>query len=266
MNIKAVVKVMNFHALLRVDSSRKKADAYRQLESELSTMIDIIINNKNFILDKKIMTPNPNNPKLYIYFGSDYGFCGSINSTINGELMKNLRTSDAEMDTITVGKKLRKQDDILFHVTRDNFEKIYQGIYEVLEDAVKKLEYSQIFLVYNHYHNMTTIEPVTKCIFPMEIKKSGSKRYAGDFAVEGDAAKMLERLMISYLNYEVKIAFVNSYAAENIIRQNATSQSLKKLDEKEEEQVAEDRKIKNQKSFRKVIDSYMKKKSLGGTR
>lgn len=266
MNIKAVVKVMNFHALLRVDSSRRKADAYRQLERELSTMIDIIINNKNFILDKKIMTPNPNSPELYIYFGSDYGFCGSINSTVNSELMKNLKSTGKAADVITIGKKLRKQEDILFQITRDSFEKVYQGIYEVLEDAVKNLEYSKIYLVYNHYHNMTTIEPVTRCIFPMEIKKSDSNRYAGDFAVEGDAVKMLERLMISYLNYEVKIAFVNSYAAENIIRQNATSQSLKKLDEKEEAQIAEERKNKNQKSFRKVIDSYMKKKSLGGTR
>lgn len=266
MNIKAVVKVMNFHALLRVDSSRRKADAYRQLERELSTMIDIIIHNRNFILDKKIMTPNPDRPELYIYFGSDYGFCGSINSTMNAELAKNLQGINGDADIITVGKKLRKQEEILLQVTRDSFDKVYQGIYEILEDAVKKLEYSRIYLVYNHYHNMTTIEPVKKCIFPMEIKKSESKSYAGDFAVEGDAVKMLERLMISYLNYEVKIAFVNSYAAENIIRQNATSQSLKKLDEKEEEQLTEERKIRNQKSFRKVIDSYMKKKSLGGTR
>ena len=36
MKVKSVVKVMNFHSLLRVDKSRKTADKYRDMEKELT--------------------------------------------------------------------------------------------------------------------------------------------------------------------------------------------------------------------------------------
>ena len=41
MKIESVVKVMNFHALLRVDSSRKKAEKFFEYEKELNDFADI---------------------------------------------------------------------------------------------------------------------------------------------------------------------------------------------------------------------------------
>ena len=38
MNVKAVVKVMNFHALLRVEASSKRALMYQTMEEELAAM------------------------------------------------------------------------------------------------------------------------------------------------------------------------------------------------------------------------------------
>lgn len=45
MRVKPIVKVMNFHALIRVDKARRKADKYMQLEKEASDIIDVIANN-----------------------------------------------------------------------------------------------------------------------------------------------------------------------------------------------------------------------------
>ena len=83
-----------------------------------------------------------------------------------------------------------------------------------------------------------------------------------DFEIEGDAQELLEDMMISCLVYEVRIAAASAYAAENIMRQNATSESLKKLDEMESEATRVERKKKNQAAFRKTIDSFIKQKSL----
>lgn len=261
MNVKAVVKVMNFHALLRVDKSRKLAEKYILLEHELSAMMDIIVNNRNFVLDKRVIKPSSRRPILNIYLGSDFGFCGSINSTVNSQLSK-----DHDCIKITIGKKLHKQEDVLMRFTREDFERQQDVISKLLEQAVYEGEFSKINLIYNHYHNLSTIEYVTKCIFPMDMKRdSDSKKYSGDFVVEGDISELLKKMMISYLMYEVKIAFVNSLASENITRQNATSQSLKKIDEREEDRERTERKVRNQKAFRKIIDSFMKK-DLGGNR
>ena len=43
MKLKNVVKVMNFHSLLRVDKSRKAAKKYAYLDSTVAEMIDNIV-------------------------------------------------------------------------------------------------------------------------------------------------------------------------------------------------------------------------------
>lgn len=68
------------------------------------------------------------------------------------------------------------------------------------------------------------------------------------------------QLISSYVNYELLLALVNSRAAENILRQNATTDSLKKIDEMEEERVMEERREIRGKEFQKVVDNYVKKK------
>ena len=53
MSIRNIVKVMNFHALIRVDNAKRKADKYRMMEEQLYRMMDVIMNNRNLILDKR---------------------------------------------------------------------------------------------------------------------------------------------------------------------------------------------------------------------
>ena len=65
MSIRNIVKVMNFHALIRVDNAKRKADKYRMMEEQLYRMMDVIMNNRNLILDKKVMEPNPNSTMLH---------------------------------------------------------------------------------------------------------------------------------------------------------------------------------------------------------
>ena len=44
------------------------------------------------------------------------------------------------------------------------------------------------------------------------------------------------------------------------MRQNATTESLKKIDEMEEEAQMEERRTRRNKEFQKVVDNYVKKK------
>lgn len=46
MSIRNIVKVMNFHALIRVDNAKRKADKYRMMEEQLYRMMDVIMNNQ----------------------------------------------------------------------------------------------------------------------------------------------------------------------------------------------------------------------------
>ena len=69
-----------------------------------------------------------------------------------------------------------------------------------------------------------------------------------------------------YLSYEIRIATENSYASENVARQMLTKESLRKIDEIEEENLRIERKEKNAKGFKKVIENFIKLKDKEGKR
>lgn len=260
MNIKLVVKAMNFHALLHVESARKKAKKYFYLEQEVSGLIEMIVNNRNFILDKHLLKVKPSKPALNIYIGSDLGFCGSINAQVDSLLV-----ADDASEKIVIGKKLHaNRPNVLLRMTREMFDTNYAAVEEQLERSILELRHSAINVIYNHYYSASDINLYKKQIFPFPIKKQAENQYTEDFVVEGNIQDLLLSLILSYLNYEVKIAAVNSFASENIMRQNATTESLKKIDEWQEEELRELRKFLKQKTFKKVLDGYLKTKGFGG--
>ncbi len=256
MKIKKVVKVMNFHSLLHVDSSRRKAEKYFKSEVELTKMIDKIVYNKNLILDKKTLKINPNKPVLNIYIGNDYGFCGGFNSSINDTIRK-----DKDCYKVVIGKKINNNDNkIILTITKDNFFADFNKIEKIIYESIRDSSYSEINIVYNHYYNANSFAFIKKKLFPVtfEKDKSDNKEYNEDFVVETDVNTMLLNLVTLYLCYEVRIAETNSWAAENVMRQQVTRESLKKIDEIEEENLKEERKVKKHFNFKKIIENLIR--------
>ncbi len=259
MKEKLIVKVMNFHSLIRVDSAKRQATKYMQMEREVSEIIDMIVNNRNFILDKTMFSVDETKPALNIYFGSDYGFCGSINFAVNKKIAE-----DTDGIQVLIGRKLRSpRKDGVIKINREEFSSRYGELEATLHEGLRNNSFSAINVIYYQYNNISSIELTEKKIFPYDIKRHGSDSYKEDYYVEGDMNTILTNLITSFLNYEIKIAAVSSFASENVFRQNSTSESLKKIEEIEAEEMAEVRKEKTQKEFKKVIDSYMKKGTKG---
>lgn len=256
MNIKNVVKVMNFHSLLRVDRSRKTAKTYAYLGDTVSEMIDNIVNNRNIMLDYKFFRVNDNMPVLNIYIGGDMGFCGNLNSSVNRQVME-----DEDAYKIIIGRKIRaRRDDerVLLSITREEFQEDDSQVMGILEEAFLNKKYSKINLIYNHYYNSSELEFLKKQLFPMPKHLHSESDYQEDFAYEGDIETILTQLVLLYLKYSLAIAFEVSSAALNITRQNSTTESLKRIEEREEtlwmKQIREER----EKEFGKVLDNYTK--------
>ncbi len=258
MNVEAVVKVMNFHALLRVENSGRQALMYSTMEEELSAMMQIIQSNQNLRLDKLIKLPDPKLPVLRIYIGSDLGFCGNVNTSVSTVMGK-----DEGAEKVVIGRKLRKPKDVSLFLPREEYEQNFGKIRKYLERAVQKRPWSAVELIYNHYYNVSNVSQITKRIYPIDFESDAAMENVwDDFEIEGDPELLLEDMTISCLVYEVHAAAASAYAAENIMRQNATTESLKKLGEMAEEETRLMRKEKSQSSFRKTIDSFVKQKSL----
>ena len=258
MSIRNVVKVMNFHSLIRVDKAKRQADKYLMMEDQLYAMMEAIVNNRNLILDKKIFRVNEDAPKINIYIGSDFGFCSNYNSQVNDQLHKD-PAGDVK---ILIGKKLRSAglENVWDQIPYSRLEEESGRIQKFLEKQIRTKKCSGINLIYNHYENTTNIYFRKLQIFPISRDKSGKKTHTEDFAIEGDINRIMIRLMETYVYYELMLAVVNSRAAENILRQNATTESLKKIDEIEEEKVMEERREKRNVEFQKVVDTFIKNK------
>ena len=258
MSIRNVVKVMNFHALIRVDNAKRRADKYKMMEDRLMFMMDNILNNRNLILDKKILAVPENAPAINIYIGSDLGFCSNYNS----QMVERLHHDDDSSRKIIIGRKLtgRLTEGADIQVTTAELPHEMPKIREYLERKILNKECSSINIFYNHYENTTTIYSKKLQVYPLKRREQENKAYHADFAIEGDATELLLKMTSSYVYYELLLAIVNSRAAENVMRQNATTESLKKIDEIEEEKVMEARREVRNKEFQKVVDNFVKQK------
>lgn len=259
MSLKNVVKVMNFHSLLRVDRSRKSAKKYSQMEEMVLEMLDNILNNRNVILDIKALQMNPGKPQLVILIGSDLGFCGNLNNLVRRDFQE---ADKGEYRTILIGRKLNmlRDSNTLVYQTREEFNRDHEKILSILSNGLVQKSFSSVRLIYNHYRNTSEVEFVDKVIFPMPKGLLGKEAYHEDFVCEGDMQKLLLKLTGLYLQYEVEIAAQVSVAAENITRQNITTESLKKIDEREEEERWQARRESKDKEFAKVLDNFTKLK------
>lgn len=255
MAIKNVVKVMNFHSLLRVDKARRKTEMYFQTQMELENLIRKVIYNKNLIHDKTIIIPNENGKILNIYIGNDLGFCGDFNQQIN-KAVKN-----DQNDRIIIGKKVsyNKEDKgVILYQDKDEFFEDFTKLENIIYEVVLARTYKEINVIYNQYNNINSFEFKTKKIYPINFEENKDEDYDEDFTAETEVNSLLSNFLALYICYEIKIREMNSYAAENVVRQQITHESLKKIDEIEEANQKIERKKKNKKNFQKLIDNYRK--------
>lgn len=252
MRIKNVVKVMNFHSLLRVDKARKEAEKYRDVGEKITNIIGRIVYNKNMILDKNILMPDKTKPKLNIYIANDYGFCGNFNSLISRQIKQ-----DKDDYKIIIGKKIVYHDDkIILKIEKDLFYQKFNEIEKCIDDALSDLSYSEINLYYNHYNSSTSFDYKKIQLFPIEF--NGEYYEGEDFVKETDVTQMLKSLLSFYICYELRMNECNSRAAENVLRSQITKMALDKIEEKEEEIKNKERKIKTEKSIMKTVENYKK--------
>lgn len=252
MRIKNVVKVMNFHSLLRVDASKRKAESYRNVGEEITKIIKAIIYNKNLVLDKKVITPNASMPKLNIYIANDFGFCGNFNSQIARQIKQ-----DKDDYKIIIGKKITYKDDMtILKIEKDNFYNEFNKIEETIDSAVRNASYSEINLYYNHYNSSTSFEFRKLTLFPVEF--DGTYEEKNDFVIETDITSMLHSLLVFYILYELRMCECISRAAENVLRNQITSVALDKIEEIEIEQENEKRREKKAELVTKTVENFKK--------
>ena len=254
-SVRNIVKVVNFHSLIRVDKARREASKYFSVEKEITRMISAITNNRNLKLDKKMLVENPNGIVLNIYVGNDLGFCGNFNS----QLRKALR-DDKDSYKIVIGKKIFGIEDekIILKVEIENFLNDYQKIDDVISEYIINRKIKEVNVVYNRYQSISEIFFEKRNIFPINLDDvdNNESQFNSDFVIETDVDELIANFIVLYICYQIKVYESNSWASENIMRERITKESLKKIDEREEENTKRVRKEIKGQNFKKQISNY----------
>ena len=256
-SIKNVVKVMNFHSLLRVDKARKKAEKYLSVGEEITKILTEILYNKNLVLDKQILMPDKTKPILDIYIANDYGYCGDFNSSVRRAIMKNI-----DNYKIIIGSKIVYKDDkTVLKLEKDLFNQEFTQIRHYIEKSLLDMSYREINIYYNHYYTSTTFEFKKVNVFPLEFK---GEYYSGvDYTAETNLQNMLKSLVAFYICYQLKMCECISEAAENLNRNQITSMALDKIEEKEEEKRNQYLRKRNEEACFKKVENYKKIIQIG---
>ena len=250
-NIKNVVKVMNFHSLLSVDKAKKKADKFLELEKEIEEFMSIILNNQNLNLDHKLLNAKPNGQIINIYMGNDLGFCGNFNSNIKHEAI-----NDKTSMKIMVGKKIFLNDgNTVLNISKEELYKSFAKLEDIIKPLLEKKEIKEINVIFIRYININNMHLDKTKLFPIEAVK---QKNTSDFVIEADGNMLFTDLILLYIDCKLQIVESNSWASENIQRENLTNESLRKIDEIEEEKLKVSRKEKKAADFKKQLANYRK--------
>lgn len=256
-SIKNVVKVMNFHSLLRVDKARKRAENYLQVGNEITTILSEILYNKNLVLDKQALVPDPNMPILDLYIANDYGYCGDFNSSVRKAILQN-----KDHDKIIIGKKIVYRDDkTVLKIEKDSFSDRFIEIQHYIEKSLLDMAYSEINIYYNRYYTSTTFAFEKIKVFPIEF--NGEYYEGNDFVAETDLQKMLKSLLSFYICYQLKMCECISEAAENLNRNQITRMALDRIEEQEVEKRNVMMRKKNEEACFKNVENYKKIIQIG---
>ena len=256
-SIKNVVKVMNFHSLLRVDKARKRVEKYLTVGNEITKILTEILYNKNLVLDKQALIPDKNKPILDIYIANDYGYCGDFNSSVRRAIMKNV-----DNYKIIIGSKIVYKDNkTVLKMEKDLFNEEFSKLQHYIEKSLIDMSYSEINIYYNHYYTSTTFEFKKVNVFPIEFT---GEYYSGvDFTAETNLQNMLKSLVSFYICYQLKMCECVSEAAENLNRNQITNMALDKIEENEEERRNQYLRKRNEEACFKNVENYKKIIQMG---
>ncbi len=241
---------MNFQTLLKINSAKERAETYQNVGKEITDLLKTIVYNKNLVLDKNILEYDKTKPKLNIYVANDYGFCGDFNASVRHQIKK-----DEDAYKIIIGKKILYHDDkTLLKINKDEFDKRIVDIEKLIDESLRSMSYSEINLYYNHYYSYTQFGFLKLQLFPIEF--DGELYEGTDYVSETNVFDMIKGMISFYVCYQIKMAEAISIASENVLRNQITNMALDRIEEREIEELNEERKEKLQKVILKNVENY----------
>ncbi len=233
--VKSSVQVMNFHSLMKIAEAIDNIERVKDYEAEIMHVIANVFNNRNLILDNRINSSffekTSSERDINFYITSDYGLCGAFNSSVI-KVFENTPRSYRNYMTGKKGiKKLTRKEDVALVMDDLGNIELFTEILDLFFDG----EITGVNIIYNKFITQEKNEFVVQQVLPFNMEAldeiDEQIKQSPDYIIECSFTKLLKDLLTLYLKDKVVIAHLSALATENSIRQQITTESLKKIDE-----------------------------------
>jgi len=240
---KQITKAMNMVAASKFKNAQTRMENFRPYATKFMEVLNSLALRVEADSHPLLAVREPKRIRV-ICMTSDRGLCGGFNSNLIKATERFLKEKSAQgIDTalLTVGKKakdyFRKKQQVI-NQWSDVFGKFDITLAvdisnEVIPHFIDQ-EFDELYLIYNHFYNVSTQRPTVVRLFPLpSIGKQEDvdpgKRV--DYIYEPSDEVLLQKLLPMYIHILVFRALLETSAGENGARMVAMDNATKNCDE-----------------------------------
>ncbi len=230
-NVKKITNAMQLVSAVKMKKAQQRAIDGRPYQDLLEEAIYNIVEKVDSTTSQLLQASKSNtNKTLTIVVTSNKGLCGSFNVSVIRFLAKQINKDN---EFVTVGKKGSVLISSLGGKVIADFSEgsLIDGVSAVFQLALEKYiagDYASVSLVYNKFISTLRYDPIEKKLLPftLEEAKRETSTQSKNYEIEPDAETIMDALLKSLLEAQIRHAIVESEAGEHSARmiamQNAT--------------------------------------------
>lgn len=229
-SISSTMQITSAMKMVSAAKLKKAQDAIVMLRPYSEKLQEIIQNvSSNVDSDSVSAFANKREVKkvLYIAITSNRGLAGAFNSSIIKELNHQISHQSAEVEVLTIGKKVfdavkknRKvydnQSAIFDHMSFETVSKVTSTVMKEYREG----KFDEVYLIYNKFLNAATQEVKTEQLLPISMPENKGA-VNSDYIFEPNRNEILENLIPKSIKTQVYKAVLDSIASEHGARMTA---------------------------------------------
>jgi F-type H+-transporting ATPase subunit gamma len=240
---KQITRAMNMVAASKFKSAQLRMENFRPYAIKFMDVLNSLALRVDADTHPLLAVREPKRIRV-ICMTSDRGLCGGFNNNLvksTERFMKEKASEGKEVNLITVGRKsrdyFRKKSQILSQWS-DVFGKyditLAVDISNELIPQFVNQEYDELYIVYNHFYNLSSQKPTVIRLFPLpsigkDEEVAADKRI--EYIYEPSDEVLLDKLLPMYVHILVFRALLETSAGENGARMVAMDNATKNCEE-----------------------------------
>lgn len=227
-NVKKITKAMQMVSAVKMRKSQAAALEGRVYNEYLDTMIRRIAGSISKETSQLLQEYKSSERKLIVLVSSNKGLAGSFHSHLDRQI---LQTISPETDYITIGKKAsqsiaRMGGKIVAEFSEGSAVARVSAVFDLVLASFLGGSYQSVSLVYNKFISTSTYETKNDVLLPLTlpsvsetISEMPDKFTSNvEYLIEPDPLRIIDPLLRSYVEAQIREAILSSEASEHSSR------------------------------------------------